>query len=304
MRLFHYRQSETAGEIPGLAAAAAARGWQPVTGRPVSDALAGGVYEIACAMYGVSPSLVGGRMTPDASQARFQDAYRFPDRGRTVTVANARAVMDTEARYLPGPPKEVAVCAVELPTLLPFLSIWPGSYRRTHHHGTTSTGDGAFDQRFAVEALPGFELAEYLTPSARQQIMAHDDWAFQADHTVLCSIAQGASTSVEQLLQRVGDTLAVIEGLPATTATNPAVEGPVPDPAARDLAQRISRLSGPEEVMVFLQTLADDDRATLAASDSPLAPLAQARTIPEAMATLQSLDPTHRMQLLAMFRHS
>ena len=26
------------------------------------------------------------------------------------------------------------------------------------------------------------------------------------------------------------------------------------------------------------------------------------KTIPEAMATLQSLDPTHRMQLLAMFR--
>src|SRR4051794_14340631 len=171
MRLFHYRQSETAGEIPGLAAAAAANGWQPVPGRPVSDTLARAVYEDACAMYGVSPSLVGGRMTPDASQARFPDAYRFPDRGRTVTVANARAVMDTQARYLPGPPKEVAVCAVELPTLLPIISIWPGTYRRAHHHlVTTATGDGAFDQRFAVEALPGFDLAQYLSPAARRQI--------------------------------------------------------------------------------------------------------------------------------------
>lgn len=304
MRLFHYRQSEIHGEIPGLAEAAAAQGWQPVAGRPVSDALARAVFEIACAMYEVSPALLSGHFHPDASQARFQDAYRFADRGRTVTVANARAVMGTEARYLPGPPKEVSVCAVELPTLLPVLSIWPRRYRPVDHHlRATDTGDPAFDARFAVVAVPGFGLAEFLTPAARQRIMAHDDRAFHGDRSVFCCVSRGASTSVEQVTQGVGELLGIVDAFAAPVAAPPTATDPVA-PASAELTERISRLHGPQDVMMFLQGLDDGERLALAASDSPLAGLAHARTPAEAMAALQTLDPAQRMQLMALFGRS
>ena len=56
--------------------------------------------------------------------------------------------------------------------------------------------------------------------------------------------------------------------------------------------------------MAFLESLSDQERAALAASDSPLALLAFARTPAEAMATLQALDPAHRMQQVALFMRS
>jgi hypothetical protein len=53
--------------------------------------------------------------------------------------------------------------------------------------------------------------------------------------------------------------------------------------------------------MAFLQGLTDDDRRSLAASSSPLAPFADVQTPQEAMSRVRSPPQGQQMQLMGKF---
>ena len=135
MRLFH-RPSQAHEAIPGLAAAAADRGWQPAPERPLSEDLDRPIHDTACAMFGVGRAQLDGPADIARHRTVFLDGYRFADRGRTITVANARVVRPGPP--VPGPRQDVAVCAVDLPRMVPIVAIWPAC-RPLHPQPRTTT---------------------------------------------------------------------------------------------------------------------------------------------------------------------
>jgi hypothetical protein len=72
------------------------------------------------------------------------------------------------------------------------------------------------------------------------------------------------------------------------------------DHAADDLVARAAKLTSLDQALAFLQGLTPDERDRLAASDSPLAVMADVRTPEEAMARFQTLDQQKKMELFAM----
>ena len=160
----------------------------------------------------------------------------------------------------------------------------------------TPTGDPAFDQLFAVAAMPQpGALDRVLTPEVRQRIMAHDDWVFQPGRYLLGCVSRGAFPSAAAVGQRISEVLGIVAAFPASA-------GPAHvDHSADDLAARIAGLTSMEEGMAFLVALTPADRERLARSGSPLAPLADVRTPQEAMARFKSLDQQQKMQLMTMF---
>jgi hypothetical protein len=199
MPLFgHHREDarqELPAGIPGLAEVAVAQGWQPVSGQPFDGHLEDAVHDITRCMYGVP------RQMPTVAQhgvriggTVFRDAFRGNISGRAVIVANAWTSIEPELRQSTGDVKGAAVCAVELPSMLPIACVQPRRFPAVMLVRNTPTGDPAFDDLFAVAALPDAgQQMQVLTPDLRQRIIARDDWV--SGPSVTCSAASARARS-------------------------------------------------------------------------------------------------------------
>lgn len=293
MQLFH-RRSVDEPPVPGLAERAAASGWQPAA-HPFPQDLSDMLFDIALGMYGV-----GNVSTPDVpgSRARVvvcRDAFRLNDAGRSVTVANVRAIRSFEAQLRIGPAIDVALCAIDLPTILRPGVVYSRRYHLRLHVRDTPTGDPAFDDRYLVTGMLGSVAGTWLTPQVRQLILAHDDWVLVPFGTTMICLSKGPFASADDVVRRIGEVLQLVAAIP--TSIVPATV----DHSVDDLAARIGRIDTIEDALAFLQRLSDADRERLARSDTPLADFADVRTPEEAMARMQSLPQARQMQLMAMF---
>ena len=283
--------------IPGLPEVAVAQGWQPVSGQPFDGHLEDAVHDITRCMYGVP------RQMPTVAQhgvriggTAFSDAFRGNISGRAVIVANAWTSIEPELRQSTGDVKGAAVCAVELPSMLPIACVQPRRFPAVMLVRNTPTGDPAFDERFAVAALPDAgQQMQVLTPDLRQLIMARDDWVFRAERYLFGCVSKGPFGSVSEVTQRIGEVLAIVAAIP------PSVLPDHVDHSEDDLIARIGQLTSIEDAMAMLQQLTPDERDRLARSDTPLAALADVRTPQEAIARFKTMDPQRKMQLIAMF---
>jgi hypothetical protein len=107
-----------------------------------------------------------------------------------VTVANGWTNIQPEVRFSEDDWRGVAVCAVELPSMLPISTVHPRSIRRAVRVHERPTGNRTFDERYVVEAAPE-TVQEILTPEVQQLIMARDDWFFQAERYLFGCVRQG-----------------------------------------------------------------------------------------------------------------
>ena len=308
MPLFgHHHKNEPdgfSGNIPagftGLAEFGQAEGWEPVPGQPFDGHLETTVHEISRAMYGAARTTSAVMQTGiRVGGTAFPDAFRAAVGGRTVIVANAWTSIEAEVQYSSGDVWGAAVCAVEVPALLPFARIQPRRFPPIGLLRVTPTGDPAFDERFAVSAVPETtpgvgRLDSVLTPEVQQRIMAHDDWVFSHERYLLGCVSRGVFGSAAAVGQRIGEVLGIVAAFPASAV-------PRADHSADDLMARIAALKTMDEAMAFLQGLTPADREQLARSGSPLAALADVRTPKEAMARFRGLDQPRKMQLMMMF---
>lgn len=296
MRLFHFGPVKGHVPVPGLAAAAAARGWQPAPDQPFSRDLHDMLFDLTYDMYGVPRGSVGQDLGRNWKGIGFHDAYRFSDAGRAGTVANARTRLEYEVQAVMGAPMDAAVCAVELPAVLSSGLVQSRRYRPLLNLRATPTGNPAFDERF-LSMLPPVG-AVWLTPEVQQRLLTHDDWVLLSFATSLVCVTQGAFASADEVLRRVDDVLELVAAIPSSVVPDHT------DTSVDDLAARIAGIDSIEQAIAFLQGLSDGDRERLAHSDTPLAGFADVRTPEEAMARMQSLDQAKQMQLMGLFMRS
>lgn len=273
------------------------RDWQPVAGRPFDGHLDDQVRDITLAMYGVAHGETGR-----IGSTTFGDAHRTSVAGRNVVIANAWTPMDPQGfRPRHGTPA-VAVCAVELPSLLPILLIRSRQFS-WHMKGESQTGNPAFDAMFQVIAMPdqfaarsGLSTAQdVLTPQVQQLIMAHDDWMFCAERYLFGCVGKGAFGSLEEADFRASEVLAIVAAIPGSVLPSRV------DHSADALLARFSQIDTIDGAIAELQRLTPAERELLARSDTPLAAFADVRTPEDAIARFQALDPQARMQIMAMF---
>jgi hypothetical protein len=280
--------------VPGLGATAEAQAWQSVTGDPFDGHFGDAVHETTCTMYGFPPGMdTWQRKAVKIDDTLYRGAYHLAVDGRKVMVANAWTNIQPAARYVDDDMKGVAVCAVELPTILTLACVQPRRFKPMMRVRDTPTGDADFDARFMTFAALGAEQ-QVLTPDVRRLMMARDDWAFRAERYLFGCISLGAFQSADDVTRRIAEVLAIVAALPTSAVPDHI------DHAADDLIARAAELSSLDEAVAFLQGLAPEERQRLAASDSPLAVMADVRTPEEAMARFQTLDQQKKMELFAM----
>jgi hypothetical protein len=272
--------------VPGLAQVAVGQGWRPLTGCPFDDQLAVAIHDISRVLVGGPPAVTGSTV--------YGDTFRGSIGGRTIIVANAW----TAAEPAPGPaagPPGTAVCAVELPWVLPVACVQSRRLPPLTRLPEGPTHNPAFDQRYAVSVLPGAE-ENLLDWEVQQRIMAREDWVFRAERYVLACVSAGAFRSVEEVSQRIGEVLAIAEGIGA------AVTPVTMDDSDDELIARAGQLTSLEDAIVFLASLSPAERERLARSAAPVAALADVTTAQEAVSRFQALDQQRKMELIAMFQ--
>jgi hypothetical protein len=285
------------GGVPGLASFAATPGWQPAGDRPFDGHLEDAVAEINRAMHGAARTLGAVRLHGIRVGATvFQDACRGSIDGRAVIVANAWTNIGPELRGSTGKMYGAAVCAVELPSILPIRCVQPRRFPPVVPVRDSPAGSPAFDEQFRVTATPVPGLDQpVLTPDVQQRMMAHDDWVFWAERYLLGCVSKGPFRTAGEVSQRIGEVLGIVAAFPASV-----LPGHV-DHSGDDLIARVNRLTSMDQGLALLQQLTPGERERLARSDSPLAALADVRTPQEAMARFKTLDPQRKMQLMVMF---
>jgi hypothetical protein len=275
-------------------------GWQPVTGRPFGGRLADPVHEITRTMYGVPRSQQQNRTVGSTT---FADIFRTSVDGREVTVATARTYIEPGLFPSGHGTPAVAVCAAELPSVLPFMSIVPRQYARAAIPGMSPAIDPAFDDRFQVTGMPTVlaevtglaTVAAAVTPEVRQRIMARDDWAFLTDGYLICCVTKGAFGSADEAAGRVSQLLGIIAAIPAAVMPDHVSHD------ADDLVRRFGEVDGMDGAIALLERLTPDERERLARSGTVLAAFADVRTPQEAIARFESLDARRRMEIITMF---
>lgn len=297
MPLFGHRGGapgpSAAAGVPGLAEAAVAQGWQPAGASPFLQHLVNAVHEITRAIYGVPRRGPTGDTT--VGNTVFSDAFRGSIGGRTVTVANAWTYLEPVLGNIWDRSGTVAVCAVELPAVMPIACVQPRQFPALVPSSELPTGNPAFDGYYRVSAGLPASFMPMLSPEVQQRIMAHDDWVFWAERYWLACVSKGSFGSAEQVSQRIAEVMGIVTAIPES-----ALPGQV-DHSGDDLIARIDQLESVEDAIAFLQQLTPADRERLARSNTPLAAFADVTTPEEAIARFQSLDDQRRMQLLAMF---
>jgi hypothetical protein len=190
---------------------------------------------------------------------------------------------------------DVAVCTVELATMVPGAIVQPDRIQQIRRWGRTKVGNPAFDDQFLVNTGDAGFIRQILTPDVRQRIMMRDDWVFWLGENLFACVAKGKFRSIDEVSSRVSEVLGIVTAIPGTVMPSQV------DYSADDLVARISRLDDVDDAIAFLQSLTPDERERLARSDTPLAAFADVRTPEEALARFGSLPEAQRMQLLAMF---
>ena len=280
--------------VPGLAELATRWGLQPATPeRPFDGHLEDRVHETTRVLYGEPRSVttfthvvVGG--------TTFSDVYRGTVDGRPVTVANAWTEIERDPRDYIGL-KGSAVCAIELPTILPLTGIEPRSRFAVFPGAETPTGNAEFDALYRVVGPP-VDLPDVVSVGVQQRVMTRNDWVFVGERYLFACISVPEFRTADEVEQRVRDALAVVAAFPTAAVPTKAI-----DHSFDDLIARISELHSVEDALAFLQQLTPEDRDRLARSDTPLAAFADVRTPEEAMARLGTLDESRKLQLLTMF---
>ncbi len=285
------------GAAPGLAEFAAAEGWLPAGDRPFDGHLEDAAAEINRTLHGAARTLGAARLHGIRIGATvFRDAYRATVGGRAVTVANAWTNIEPEVRHSTGEMHGAAVCAVELPSVLPMMCVQPRRFPPVGRARESPTGNPVFDGQFLVagQQVPG-DGQQVLTPGVQQRMMARDDWVFWAGRYLLGCVSRGPFRSAGEVSQRITEVMGIVAAIPASVLPDHV------DHSADDLIARVSRVTSMDEGLALLQQLTPQERGQLARSDSPLAALADVRTPQEAMARFKTLDPQRKMQLMAMF---
>jgi hypothetical protein len=279
--------------VPGLAELAASWKLQPAAPERLFDGhLEDRINETSRILYG-EPRTLTEFTNVVVGSTTYSDAYRGTVDGHTVTVANAWTEIESDPRVYIGL-KGSAVCAVELPTMLPITGIeFRGRYAALVGK-ETPTGNAEFDASYRVVGVP-LQVPDVITPDVQQRVMVHDDWVFIAERYLFGCVSLPEFHTADEVAQRVRDVLAVVAAFPASIV--PAKV----DHSYDDLLARISQLHSVDEALVFLQQLSPDERARLAHSDTPLAAFADVQTPEEAMTRLHTLDETQKLQVLAMF---
>jgi hypothetical protein len=279
-------------EIPGLPEGMAALGLQPtVVDRPFDGHLEDAVEETTRAMYGEPRSRTTFTHVVVGSVA-YTDVYRGVIDTHTVTVANLWTEISSDPRFVVNE-KGSAVCAVELPTMLPIAGVEPRTKFASLAGPEVPTGDAAFDARYRIVGAPG--SVDVVTADVRHAIAAHGDWVFVAERYLLGCVSLPPFRTADDVAQRIHDVLAVVGAFPSAIVPTHV------DHSFDDLLARIAGLHSVDDALAFLQALTPDERERLGRSDTPLAAFADVRTPDEAMARVQTLDDGQKMQLFAMF---
>ncbi len=301
MPLFGRRRDGSTGgaraDESGFADAAAAHGFEPLSGAVFDQPLENAVRETARVLHGTSPeNLPGVGSQPRHLAMNFHDAFRANRDGRAIVVTNGAINVNPGLVGTSLGLRAVAVCVVELPSMLALASVQPRHYRHrvTRHLPESPTGNAAFDERFSVDVRPGLPPT-VLTPDMQQRIMERDDWILRVEHNQLICVSQDPFGSFDDMLLRIDEVLAIVSAIPTSVLAARV------DHSEDDLIARISQLDNVEDAIAFLEQLTPADRERLARSDTPLAAFADVTTPEEAMARFQALDPARQMQLLSAF---
>ena len=294
MPLFGRRRPAPAPALPpSLAEQAAAQGWQPVAGPPFHHHAVDGIHDITRAMYGAPRQTDTTQRT--VGDTTFSDAFRVSAGGRTVIAANAHTYIDPALFQAGHLHPDVAVCAVELATIVPGVIVQPYRIPQILFLGRTEIGHPAFDDQFRVSTTDAGFVRQILTPDVQQRIMMRDDWVFWLGEYLFACVAKGRFRSLDELSSRVTKVLDIVTAIPGSVMPSQV------DHSADELVARISRLDDVNDAIAFLQGLTTDERDRLARSDTPLAAFADVRTPEEALARFGALPEAQRMQVLAMF---
>jgi len=295
MALFRrHREAEPRRErVPGLRDAMLGQGWTEAPERPFKGNLEDVFSQIELSMHGLGTA----SGTPYRRDSNFHDAYVGEIDGRKVTVANAYLRLDVDGTPMPFSFRGTSICVAELPTMILGLVVQPRHLRhQVTHLPEIEPGDPLFDKQYVVRGTA--DAAQVVTPEMRQLIGARDDWVFVSQQALFGCVGRGAFSTVDEVRQRVADVMAIVRAIPSSVMPDHI------DRSVDDLMARIAAVDDIDGALALLQSLSDDDRARLAASDTPLAVMADVRTPEEAMLRFESLDQGARLQLLAMFERS
>jgi hypothetical protein len=297
-RRSHDGSSSDVTGVAGLAETARARGWQAVDGRPLDATLPDAVAETLQTMYGFPTGMdTWERKAVRIGETVCHDAYRLVVDGRGIVVTNAWANIQPAVRGAPDDFKGVAVCAVELPTMLPLACIQPRRFKAVLRARETPTGDATFDEQFQVFGQLVLDQPPALPDELKHRIAARDDWVFRFVRAWVGCISLGPFQSADEVVGRIDEVLGVVAAIPTSVMPDHV------DHSQDDLIARATKLQSIDEAMAFLQGLTDEERDRLRSSTSPLAPMADARTPAEAMARFKDLDQQQQLQLYSMVQH-
>ncbi len=247
----------------------------------------------------MAEAIAQGGNLPRSYRMAFEDVFRADRDGRRILVANAV--------FHPNPGlvgskvglRRVAVCVVELPSVMALGAVQPRSYRHEilRHWPECPTGNRAFDERFRVRA-GGLGGSFELPATVQGLVMARDDWIFRVQVTWFICVTPEPFSSIDEMVQRIDQVLAVVAAFPTTVLAARV------DHSDEDLLRRIGELDSVEDAIAFLQEVTPADRERLAQSDTPLAAFADVTTPDQIIERFQSLDQAQQLQLLAMFDHA
>jgi predicted transcriptional regulator len=99
----------------------------------------------------------------------------------------------------------VAVCAAELPSMLPIVCVQPRRFERVALGPEVMTGEPAFDGAYLVIGQAQLEPVTVLTPAVTQRIAARDDWIFRARRAWLACVSLGPFASADEVVERIDD---------------------------------------------------------------------------------------------------
>jgi hypothetical protein len=215
-------------DIPGLAAYAAAHGWQAAGGHPLESNDQEFVHDAARSMYGVSRGVATYRIK--VTQTSYRDCYRGTSNGHEFLVANGwTSIVELHA---------VSVCRIRLGWFLG-EPVWiePARYAPIVAAHQIETGDRAFDRQFRVRAGRPQTVGELLADSVRGLMMARDDWCFSFGGAMLLCVGRAGYRSAADVEQRLAELVGLTQALPPPSTVHAAAQpitlsgGVVYDPA-------------------------------------------------------------------------
>jgi hypothetical protein len=239
-------RQEYRGSVTGLAEYAAGLGWHPLGDSPFDGFLADFIHEATRVMYGAPRGQAYGSTSVRVANTAYRDAYGGTIGERDFAVANAWTSI--------GELHPVAVCAVEVATVLPLTWVQPRAFAAVMITGSIPVGDAAFEERFVVHGQDPAFAQGVLTDSVRELMMARDDWIFVFERLRLACLARHAFTSGDDVQQRLAHVQALMSAIPPSVLPPPAEQAP-------DLLARLRDAPDSQEAKATLAAMTGDQRA-------------------------------------------